>query len=209
MSLGMGMGASPFLFSAERLAFKQPGLAPLQGLSFTIGPGLSLLQGGEGRGKTSLLRLIAGELVPSGGQVHRQPGATVCYTRPADAEHDQVPARAWLDQQEQRFAASWQAALAAALIEGFSLAEHMAKPLFMLSTGSRRKLGLVAAAASGAALTLLDTPYAALDARSGRLLSELLREAADGPVRAWVLADYALPAGLSGVPLAGHIDLGD
>lgn len=202
------MSASP-LFSAERLAFNQPGLAPLHGLSFTIRPGLTLLQGGEGRGKTSLLRLIAGELAAAGGQLHRQSGSAVFYARLADAEHDELRARAWLDQQQQRFAASWQAALAAALVEDFALAEHIDKPLFMLSTGSRRKLGLVAAAASGAALTLLDTPYAALDARSGRLLSELLREAADGPVRAWILADYALPAGLSGVPLSGLIELGD
>lgn len=155
-----------------------------------IAPGLTLLRGGEGRSKTRLLRQLAGE-------------------RPAAAEHDAVVAQAWLDQRRQRFASSWRAAVAAALIEGFGLAEHMAKPLFMLSAGSRRKVGLVAAAASGAALTLLDTPYAALDARSGRLLSELLAEAAEGTDRAWVLAGYELPVALAGVRLAGLIDLGD
>ena len=78
----------------------------------------------------------------------------------------------------------------------------------MLSAGSRRKLGLVAAAASDARLTLLDQPYAALDARSARLLSELLAEAAQDPHRAWVLADYALPAALQDLALATRVSLG-
>jgi len=164
----------------------------------TIAPGLTLLRGGEGRGKTRLLRQLAGD----------RP-ADCFFEHTADAEHDPVEAQAWLDQRRQRFSSNWQPAVAAALIEGFGLAEHIAKPLFMLSAGSRRKVGLVAAAASGAALTLLDTPYAALDARSSRLLSELLSEAAEGAERAWVLADYELPAALAGVRLAGLIDLGD
>jgi len=166
-----------------------------------IAPGLTLLRGGEGRGKTRLLRQLANE------RRH-----DCFFEHPADAEHDAVVTQAWLDQRQQRFASSWQAAVATALIEGFGLTEHMTKPLFMLSAGSRRKVGLVAAAASGAALTLLDTPYAALDARSGRLLSELLAKAAtltEGTDRAWVLADYELPAALAGVQLAGLIDLGD
>jgi len=166
-----------------------------------IAPGLTLLRGGEGRGKTRLLHQLASERPDD-----------CFFEHPADAGHDAVVAQAWLAHLQQRFAASWQPAVAAALIEGFGLAEHMAKPLFMLSAGSRRKVGLVAAAASGAALTLLDTPYAALDARSSRLLSELLTEAAtltEGSGRAWVLADYELPAALAGLRLAGLIDLGD
>lgn len=190
------------LFSAERLVF-----GDAHALSFSITPGLSLVCGGEGRGKSSLLRLIAGELPPAAGTVQRQAGATVFHEHPADAVHDAIVARAWLAQRRQRFA-GWQADVEAGLIDGFGLAEHMAKPLFMLSAGSRRKVGLVAAAASGAQLTLLDTPYAALDARSGRVLSAVLTEAAASPDRAWVLADYVLPAGLAGVRLAALIDLG-
>ncbi len=81
--------------------------------------------------------------------------------------------------------------------------------MHMLSAGSRRKVGLVAAAASGAALTLLDTPFAALDVASGRVLAELLAEAADDAGRAWVVADHGLPPALAGAPLAGTVDLGD
>lgn len=170
-------------------------------LSFVLRPGLSLVRGGEQRGKTSLLHLIA--------TTAEAQGLSCCFETPADPAHDALLARAWLAQRQQRFAPGWQTPLAAALIEAFRLDEHFDKPLYMLSTGSRRKIGLVAAAASGARLTLLDTPYAALDARSGRLLSELLAEAAVDRQRAWVLADYELPAALAGLPLAANIDLGD
>ena len=95
------------------------------------------------------------------------------------------------------------------LLQGFGLVEHLDKTLHMLSTGSRRKVALAAAFACGARLTLLEKPCAALDARSRGLLAELLQEAAGDDRRAWVLADYELPAALAGVELAATLDLGD
>lgn len=55
-------------------------------------------------------------------------------------------------------AARWQA-----LVDGFSLAPHLQKKMFMLSTGSKRKVWLAAALASKRPLTLLDEPTAGLD----------------------------------------------
>ena len=93
-------------------------------------------------------------------------------------------------------------------LDAFALRPHIDKPLYMLSTGSRRKVGLVGAAASGAALTLLDTPFAALDGPSRNVLAELLEDAASGD-RAWLVADFERPGPLRHVALAGVIDLGD
>lgn len=195
------------LCRAEQLSFAHPGGPLFGGLSFNLRPGLTLLRGGDGRGKTTLLRLIAGTLRPTAGQLRREV-TTLCHLSPEEPEHDPVVARAWLAARRADFPA-WRADLQADLIEGFGLAEHLDKPMSMLSTGSRRKVGLLAAAASGAELTLLDTPFAALDARAGRFLNQLLAEAAAGQERAWLLADYALPAALADVPLAGRIELGD
>ena len=60
----------------------------------------------------------------------------------------------------------------------------------MLSAGSRRKVALVGLLASGATLTCLDQPYAALDMASMRVVREFLQDMADHPSRAWVVADY-------------------
>lgn len=195
------------LITAQDLALDLAGRRVLQGLSFSIAPGLTLVRGGDGRGKTTLLRLLAGACAPSAGTLQRE-AAALWFEQSADEAHDAVVAQAWLDERRVRFPA-WRTDVAAALAGALGLAEHLAKPLYMLSTGSRRKLGLVGAAASGAELTLLDGPFAALDARSCRVLEQLLIEAAADTTRAWVLADYALPAALAEVPLAGHIDLGE
>ena len=58
----------------------------------------------------------------------------------------------------------------------------------MLSTGSRRKVWLAAAFASGAALTLLDQPFAAVDKASMRVMIEWLNGAAQAG-RAVVVAE--------------------
>jgi ABC-type transport system involved in cytochrome c biogenesis ATPase subunit len=195
------------LLEARGLGFAHPGTDVLRGLSFRVGPGLTIVRGGDGRGKTTLLRLLAGVLAPTAGAIERH-AASVFYEQPADAAHDQVVAKAWLDAQRARHA-GWNDELVSALAEAFVLVPHLGKPLFMLSAGSRRKVGLVAAAASGAPLTLLDTPFAALDAASARVLADVLAEAAEDTARAWVVADHEIPAVLQGVALAGVIDLGD
>lgn len=200
--------ASPApILQAHAVSLLIEGRRLFTGLSFSVHPGLTLLQGGEGRGKSSLLAMMAGERAPDSGQVQRA-APTLYFQRPEADVHDATVARAWLAAQCAAHAA-WRSPVAEALVEAFGLTEHLDKPMFMLSTGSRRKVGLVAAAASGAALTLLDQPYAALDGRSSRVLSELLRDAAEDATRAWVIADHALPPGLAGVALAGVIDLGE
>lgn len=178
-----------------------------EGLSFRIPAGLSWITGGEGRGKTALLGLLAGTLQPSGGRLLRL-ADSLCQPDVTDAAHDATAARAWLAAWRARLP-DWQDDVAHDLADAFGLAEHLDKPLFMLSTGSRRKVGLVAAAAGRAELTLLDAPFAALDARACRLLTDLLAEAAACPDRAWVVADYQRPAGLAPEALAAWIDLGD
>jgi ABC-type transport system involved in cytochrome c biogenesis ATPase subunit len=165
------------------------------------------VRGGEGRGKSSLLQLMAGMLQAHSGSLSR-PAASVYFEDPGDPADDNTPAHEWLKSRRERFD-EWDAGRCDEAIEEFGLIDHVDKPLYMLSTGSRRKVGLVGALASGAALTLLDVPFAALDTASCRRLEARLAQAAEDPRRAWVLADYELPAGLAGVPLAGRIDLGD
>ncbi len=196
------------LFEATALGFAYPGQPVLlQGLNVSLRPGLNWVQGGDGRGKSTLLRLIAGELQPTQGQ-SRRPATTVCLEHPAQPAHDAVVLRHWL-QARQAQRADWQAQLASHLVDALDLAPHLDKPLYMLSTGSRRKAGWVATAASGAQLSLIDSPFAALDARSIRVLTDLLAEAAQDRRRAWVLADYTVPAALQSLTLASHLHLGD
>lgn len=192
---------------ARNLGFGYPGRDLLDNLSFAIHPGLTWVHGGEGRGKSTLLRLLSGALEPTAGTILRSTGPAFHETA-TDAALDRVQASRWLESCRTRYP-DWDADQVLRLARGFGLVEHLEKPIYMLSTGSRRKLALVAAVASGARLTLFDQPFAALDAASCKLLVELLCEALDDKVRAWVLADYELPPALAGARLAGTITLGD
>jgi ABC-type transport system involved in cytochrome c biogenesis ATPase subunit len=195
------------LLRADGPQLRHPGLTLFADLRFDIRPGLTLVRGGDGRGKTSLMRLMAGDLQPDAGRIERT-APELFWFDPRDPGLDDVGLRAWLAQQRQGFS-HWDAQRELQLLTAFDLTQHLDKTFFMVSTGTRRKIGLVAAFASGAALTLLDTPYAALDASARDVVSQQLDDAARQSVRAVVVADFELPPGLEATPLSGLIDLGD
>lgn len=182
------------------LSFAWPDQPPLfRGLSFTVPPGVTWLGGDEGAGKTTLLRLMAGELAPQAGTMRTS--GDVFWVNPRADGCDALTPGQCFDRVAQQHPALDRAVLDG-LVHALDLTPHLAKRLGMLSTGSRRKVWLAAAFASGAALTLLDQPFAALDKTSVGVVTEVLQEAASHPERAWVVADYVAPAD---VPLARAI----
>ncbi len=192
---------------ADGLVVGDPAGAGPRTVSLSLQPGLTWVRGGEGTGKTTLIRLLAGDDAPRSGRVVRSV-APVLRPDASGAADDAIVARDWLARLRPR-CPDWDAQAQAALIERFGLSDHADKPLFMLSAGSRRKVALVAAFASRAPVVLLDGPHAALDARSRDLLTGLLREAARARVQAWAVADHELPDGLPASECVAVLDLGD
>lgn len=176
------------------------------GLNLSIYPGLTLLNGGESCGKTSLLRLLAGVVSAQKGHIEclwldpaqssgPAPAPAVYWMDPRDAQHDAIPARAYFDLLRARHADFSQSDLDA-LVQDLGLDEQLDKPLYMLSTGSKRKVWLAGAFASHCRLTLLDEPFAALDQRSIARVKAWLNRAAQDARCACVLADYEAPVGV-------------
>ena len=200
---------------AQDLSFDFPGRPLFAAQTWRIPSGVTWVSGGEGCGKTTLLRLLAGALPAKAGQLQingvslaEQPAAyrrQVFWADPKSEAFEQVTPHDYLASLQGLYP-RFDDALLPALTEGLALTPHLNKPLYMLSTGSKRKVWLAAALACGAPVTLLDEPFAALDLASVRFVLRWLLEAAAHPARAWLVADYAAPAG---VPLASVIDLGE
>lgn len=203
------------VLTVQGLTFHYPHCELFTSMSFHILPGITLVRGGDGRGKSTLLRLMAvdvpaqsGELRLQGVALSEQPQAYqahVFWADPRTTRFDQVTAEAYFAGLRPRYP-QWDDALRAQLVAGLALEPHEDKPLYMLSTGSRRKVWLAAALASGAPLTLLDDPFAALDKPSIQFAIRTLAQLGAHPTRAIVLATFDAPPGL---PLVGLIELGD
>jgi ABC-2 type transport system ATP-binding protein len=142
------------------------------------------LLGRNGAGKTTLLRIIAGQEFASAGTV-RVFGAS-------PAENDRVLRRMVFVREDQAYpefkvgdalrAASWfypnwSGELADSLMADFALPRNRA--VKKLSRGMRSALGIVLGLAARAEVTMLDEPYAGLDAVATQLFYDRL------------LADYA------------------
>lgn len=210
----MALATDTPVLEVTGLHFGWPGVALFHNLNLSVPAGVSAVCGEESCGKSTLLRLLAGDLrADSGALVLRnRPLSTdsdayraqVFRTEPRSDALDAVSARAWLTTLPTRFP-TFDLSLALDLAHGFGLDPHIDKPIYMLSAGSKRKVWLCAAFAAGTALTLIDEPFAALDMASIRFLHGLLLEAGEHPDRAWVLADHAPPDDL---PLKACLVLG-
>lgn len=173
-----------------------------------VGAGLTLVVGGDGAGKTTLLRLLAAELQPASGQLTMgsqvawpQPEGyrrLVFWCNPASDALDQLTGHAYLQHHCQQHA-TWHQQVCTELLDYLALTEHLAKPLLGLSAGMRRKLRLAVALASGARLTLLDDPFAALDKQSCRQVMALLQDCSEATQRVFVAAMHEQPTQLSHV----------
>ena len=209
----MNSAASGPILVVKDLCFAYPGQPPLlSGWSASIKAGLTQVYGDDGSGKSTLLRLIAGRL-PAKGQLSLADASSngdpqsyqrnVFFVDPETGEFDDVTATectSMLRAGDAGFDETrWDSC-----VEGFSLVQHLAKPMYMLSTGSKRKVWLAAALASGRALTLLDEPTAALDNASIRFLWRALADVAGSNGRAIVVASAAQ---LDAVPLSASIEL--
>jgi ABC-type multidrug transport system ATPase subunit len=172
------------------------------GLSCHIATGVNWVGGDEGSGKTTLLRLLAQELKPDAGAVQwlgpltaQRSTGDVAYIDPKTAEFDALAVAAYLSGMQKRFA-MFDGGLWSELVEAFGLRDHLEKSVYMLSTGSKRKLFLATALASGARLTLLDEPFAALDLASVRQVLIVLARRSIVTDKACVVADYSPPDGV-------------
>lgn len=182
------------------LSFHQPHAQLFTDWSATFPSGLTWVTGDEGAGKTTLLRLIAGDWPIASGSVlwHEDDAARaltlgdVYWIDPAASARDDLTVHAFAFECQSRFA-GWSETAFKHWTKTLALTEHLDKFLYMLSTGSKRKVWLAAALAANARVTLLDEPEAALDQASRAALRAQLARCNQGGQGVWLVASYSCP----------------
>jgi heme exporter protein A len=168
---------------ADALACERGGRMIFRNVSLMVRAGEAVsLEGANGAGKTSLLRMLAGFIAPAAGRIlfHRQ-GAPV-----EDGEErgrhvgwlghlDGVKAQLSVSENIRYAAALFGAADdAGAVLDRVGLKRIADLPGQYLSAGQRRRLALARLILSRRSLWLMDEPLAALDASGKRLAAELV-----------------------------------
>ena len=154
-------------------------------LSFTVSAGETLsVEGPNGVGKTSLLRLIAGFLAPAAGRVAltlqggdvvddmEERGAFVGWLGHQDGIKPQLTPRENL----QFFARYQSCADVGATLTRVGLGRTADYPAQYLSAGQRRRLALARLIIASRPLWLLDEPLSALDMSGRMLAADLIQE---------------------------------
>lgn len=193
------------LVKLQKVSFDFSGHDVFRDLSATIPPGLAVLLGDESTGKTTLIKLIAGQFAVSSGQIIYP---SLCSTEDAvlmkhhyflvGEDADDWEPRTPLDFFEHCHAryGKIDTPFLEDLVDAFGLKEHVGKNLYMLSRGSKRKVWLTASFAVGAPITFIDDPFIALDQQSVCLLKSLINEAANWTDRTLIITQHVLDAEL-------------
>lgn len=151
----------------------------LRGVNLRVACGsVHALVGGNGCGKTTLLRCLAGVLKPQRGSLSNALARSQAML-PQDPKAlfvcDSV--REELMEWSARCGYAWPAAREAA--ERFALTEHLAKHPYDLSCGQQQKLALAKLLLANPRLLLLDEPTKGLDPVSCAEVSRIVRSLAD------------------------------
>ena len=141
------------LLKVEQAALVRGGRLLFDGLDLALSPGDGVLvTGPNGCGKSSLLRMVAGLLIPSAGRIERGEVALADDHLALDRERPLGRALAF-----------WGGPRMTDAMTAFDLARLSDIPVRLLSTGQARRARLARVMASGAPLWLLDEPLSGLD----------------------------------------------
>jgi len=184
---GEGSFAAGALIEAKGLVKKYGGFGALNGLDLKVMPGeIYGLLGPNGAGKTTTLRITAGLIEPTSGSVFvsgfdatKDPlhaKAQVGYVAEAPILYESLTPRELLE-----FEASVRVLAedpvnrkARQLADAFEVQSVFDSPIATLSMGTKQKVAIIAALLHQPPVLLMDEPLNSLDARSSKILKELL-----------------------------------
>ena len=160
--------------------------ALFKNLYFKVEPGRALLiEGPNGAGKTSLLRMLAGFLVPAAGEIALRIGDSAIAEAEERGKHigwfghqDGLKPQLTAKENLSFFASLYggHPAQIVPLLDWAGLSRAADFPVQYLSAGQKKRLALARLKLSNRPVWLLDEPFAALDAAAKKLVEQMLAE---------------------------------
>lgn len=153
----------------------------IDGLSFSMPEhGFVAVTGKSGRGKTTLLRILAGLEKPSGGEI--------IFT-PANPKFSMVFQEDRLLEKEsalENAAIAGNAARARDILSALGLSDVMDKKVSLLSGGMARRVAIARALAAEADIYIFDEPIKGLDKETARLALDVIKKETAGKLVLYV-----------------------
>ena len=160
------------MITIENVTFAFPERPVFENLSLTL-PDRCALMAPSGRGKTTLLRLVAGLLLPQAGEI-RSDHEKYAFLFQDDRLLPWLTARenveTVLSGENRRDAAGY--------LAGVGLSEHTDALPKNLSGGQRRRAAIARLLAYGGDLFILDEPFRGLDRETADAVADVLKNAA-------------------------------
>ena len=168
------------LLAAVGLACRRGDRVLFKGLDLPVRRGeVVWLRGANGRGKTSLLRLLAGLSTPEAGTVIRHSG--LLYVAHANALKEDLTVLESLRFLARLHGRDVDDATLTEALRRFGMAARRHAPVRTLSQGQRRRVALSRLALAGSpAVWVLDEPFDALDVEGIASLNEVIATHAQG-----------------------------
>jgi ABC-2 type transport system ATP-binding protein len=168
-------------YGVTDLGVRYGGREAVDGVSFTVPPHtIAALVGGDGAGKTSVLRALAGAIAPAGGSVQRPDERRIGYMPAGEAVYRDLTVEENLAFSARAYGVRGPEATrrAAELLERTGLAAARGRLGGQLSGGMRHKLALAMALLHQPELLVLDEPTTGIDPVSRAQLWRLIAGAA-------------------------------
>ncbi len=180
--------------------------------SLSLEPGITWLRGANGMGKTTLLKLMAGALLPQQGRILL--GAIDSAAQPLEYRlatffcGGDLPELPWLTVQEMldlhlALYPATDPTRIDAWLAAFGIGAVLPQAMATLSLGQHRKVQLALGLSLPVGLLLLDEPFNGLDADAIAVLRAELARRADAPGACIVLTSHVDPQ----VPVQRSVDL--